>query len=120
MKKYLISLLVLVAVLSAVLLLLSGKLADWQQTITWCILGYFVFLTVVSHAGLERSTKQRPQVFVRYYMASTSIRLLAHLIVIISYAALNPSNARFFIIIFMIAYFVFTVFEVVYVMRSRV
>lgn len=119
MKKYLVSLALFVTAIVTVLLLIEGKLTDWQQTLVWYILGYFVIITLVSHAGLERSTKARPQVFVRYYMASTSIRLLAHLIVIVSYAALNQSNARFFIIIFMIMYFVFTVFEVVYMMKKR-
>ncbi len=120
MKKYLINLLIIVAAVAAIIVLLGSKLADWQQTLCWYVLGYFVIVTAISHIGLERTTKARPQVFVRYYMASTSIRLLAHLIVIISYAALNSSNARFFIIIFMIMYFAFTVFEVVYVMRNKV
>lgn len=120
MKKYLINLSVLVVVLATIIFLLAGKLADWQQSICWYILAYFIIITAVSHLGLERSTKARPQVFVRYYMASTSIRLLAHLIVIVSYGMFNPSNAKFFIITFMILYFVFTIFEVVYVMRSRV
>lgn len=120
MKKYLVSLSVLVIAIAVLLSMIAGKLQDWQQTLSWYILVYFIIVTAISHIGLERTTKARPQVFVRYYMASTSIRLLAHLIVIISYAALNQPNARFFIITFMIMYFVFTVFEVVYVMKNKV
>ena len=77
MKKYLVSLLILVSILSLILSSISGKLADWQQTLAWYILVYFAVVTGISHLGLERTTKARPQVFVRYYMASTSIRLLA-------------------------------------------
>ena len=119
MKNYLISFAILIISVVAVFFFIHSRLADWQQTIVLCILGYFAVITFFSHLGLENATRKRPQVFVRYYMASTSIRLLAHLIVIVSYSVLNQGNARFFIIVFMIMYFVFTVYEVVYVMKSR-
>ena len=119
MKKYLLYLSIPVVVLAVVILICSGNFESWQQSICWFVLAYFFVVTLLSHLGLERSMRSRPQAFVRYYMASTSLRLLAHLVVIILFAMSNQPNARFFIITFMIMYFVFTIFEVAYVMKNK-
>jgi hypothetical protein len=120
MKKYLLYLSVPAVIIALLILILAGRFECWQESICWYVLAYFFVVTFLSHLGLERSMKARPQAFVRYYMASTSLRLLAHLIVIIIFAMFNQSYARFFIITFMIMYFVFTAFEVAYVMRNKV
>jgi hypothetical protein len=117
MKKYLLSLSILVVLLAVVIFIVTASMEAWKEKISGYLLVYFTLTTAISHFGLEKATRSRPQVFVRYYMASTSMRLLAHLIVIVLYCIFNPPNAWFFIITFMIMYFVFTIFEVIYVMK---
>ena len=117
MKKYLIALSVLVVFLTIIIFVVTSSMDPWKGKLCGYILVYFTLVTAVSHYGRERATRSRPQVFVRYYMSSTSLRLLAHLIVIVTYCMMNPPNAWFFIITFMILYFLFTIFEVIYVMK---
>jgi hypothetical protein len=119
MKKYLLSLSILVFVIALIIVIAIGKLETWKQFVCWGLLGYFVLVTILTHIGLVRATKDRPQVFIRYYMSSTSLRLLAHLVVIVLFCMMNPPKAWFFIITFMIMYFLFTGFEVVYVLKGN-
>jgi hypothetical protein len=119
MRKYLAAFSIVLAVVAALILLFYDKIPVELRPTTWLILGYFTLVTVLFHQGIISATRARPEVFVRFYMASTVFKLLLHLIVIISYAILNHDNARFFIIIFMIMYFIFTIFEVYYVTRKQ-
>lgn len=80
--------------------------------ITWLLLIYFSLVTFVFHYGLLRSSKGRPQVFIRYYMATTTFKLLMHMGVIIIYALFNKTDAIRVITSFLIFYIIFTAFEV--------
>lgn len=82
------------------------------DTVSWMIFLYFLVVTVLFHVGLLRSAEARPQVFVRYYIGSTTLKLMFHLAVILVYSLFNKPDAVRFIITFMIFYFVFTAFEV--------
>ena len=79
---------------------------------TWSLLLYFVFITLIFHVGLVKTSKGRPQVFIRYYMASTTFKLLLHMGIIIIYALFNKEDAIRFIVSFLIFYLIFTAFEV--------
>ena len=82
------------------------------DTMTWSLLLYFVFITLIFHVGLVKTSKGRPQVFIRYYMASTTFKLLLHMGIIIIYALFNKEDAIRFIVSFLIFYLIFTAFEV--------
>jgi len=118
MKKYLTTFLIfIVAIAMSTMLFLKNYRPDYSF-IVWMIFIYFCVLTVAFHYGLIKSTQSRPQVFVRYYMATTTIKLFLNLIILVVYSVLNKSAAIPFIISFMIFYFLFTVFEVAYTMRK--
>jgi cation transporter-like permease len=79
----------------------------------WLLFGYFSIITSGFHIGLLKATADRPPVFIRYFMATTTLKLLLHLAVIVFYSFMNRSHAVPFIVVFMILYGLFTVFEVI-------
>jgi hypothetical protein len=112
MKKYLPWFFLFSAFLAAVIFLISGKIGEEGSKITWMICLYFAVTTLIFHYGIVLTTKSRPQVFIRYYMAATTFKLLLHLIIIVLFAITYKELATRFIITFMIMYLLFTVFEV--------
>ena len=117
MKKYILLFLMVVAFCAAIIIAIGGTSAEVMMR--WQILIYFAVISFVFHYGLVRSSVGRPQNFIRYYMAATTIKLFIHLGVILAYALTHKSNAIPFIISFMVAYAVFTAFEVVTAMKQK-
>jgi hypothetical protein len=72
--------------------------------IRWMILVYFSLVTFAFHYGIHKSSQGRPQVFVRYFMAATSIKLFLHLGVIFFYAFTHKALAYNFILTFLVFY----------------
>jgi hypothetical protein len=118
MKKYLSVFLIFIVCIAGIIFLSSYKLTHEQYTMAWCIYIYFGILTLIFHYGIVRFTQARPQVFVRYYMGATTLKLLLHLGIIILYSFFHRTMATFFIITFMVMYLLFTVFEVIAVWRN--
>ena len=97
---------------AAILFFLSATfLSPKIDVVSWLILGYFVLTTTFFHFGLLRSSKGKPQEFVRFYMGGTTLKLLLHIIVLFIYCLLNRTDASRFIMTFLIFYILFTVFE---------
>lgn len=117
MKQYYIYF-TLIIVLCAAIILITGGTAE-ESILRWQILAYFSVISFGFHYGLVRSSVGRPQNFIRYYMAATTLKLFVHLGVILVYALTHKSKAIPFIISFMVAYAVFTAFEVVMAMKQK-
>ncbi len=116
MKKYLQVFTVFIAVIALLIWLVPGATGSEEMNFRWAIYLYFILVTLSFHAGYV-NTQSKPQVFVRFYMASTTIRLLLHLGVIVIYSMFHKELAVHFIITFMIFYFVFTLFELLFVAK---
>lgn len=104
----------------AITMWLAGTLIFPEQVngTSWAIYFYFVVVTVLFHFGLLRSSEGRPQVFVRYYIGTTTFKLMLHLGILVLYSLFNKPDAMRFIFTFMIFYFLFTAFEVMLVWRK--
>ncbi len=118
MKKYFSAFLIFIVCLASIIFLSSAKLSVAEYKLTWMIYVYFIVLTILFHYGIVRTAKSRPQVFIRYYMGATTIKLLFHLGIIIFYSFFHRTEAVLFIITFMIMYLLFTAFEVMAVWRK--
>ncbi len=113
MKNYIVLLGILSFILSLGIVFAGTVIfPESVDIITWLLLFYFLFITFVFHFGLVHASKGRPQVFVRYYMASTTFKLLLHMGIILIYALFNKTDAVRFITSFLIFYVIFTAFEV--------
>ena len=117
MKSYSLLFTIIVAICAALILTIGGPPDEMKMR--WQILGYFSMISFGFHYGLVRSSVGRPQNFIRYYMAATTIKLLIHLSVILAYALTHKEKAISFIISFMVAYAIFTAFEVVTAMKQK-
>lgn len=78
----------------------------------WPMLGFFVAITILFHSLSIKASKDKPQAFIRFYMGSTGLRLLAYLFVILIYRFYDKPTLIPFAIGFMAHYFLFTAFEV--------
>ena len=119
MKKYLL----LILPFSLIILALTWWAGEQffpnkVDRVTYFQILYFFLVTLIFHAGLLRSSKGRPQEFIRYYMGSTTGKLLLHVVVILGYSFINRQDAFRFIIIFLVYYIFFTFFEAVVVFRQ--
>ena len=113
MKKYLQFYVPFLMVCSGIIWFLSRDLGAWETGMRWGIFIYFAFVTLVFHLAVVASTKSRPQVFVRFFMASTTIRLFLHMGILVIFSFTYRPLAFRFILTFLVVYFVFTIFEVI-------
>ncbi|MGQ0828076.1 MAG: hypothetical protein ACT4ON_06750 [Bacteroidota bacterium] len=83
----------------------------------WFIFIFFVLSTMIFHFFSMISAEKKPQYFIRFYMGSTALRMMLCLIVIITYRFINKPSFVPFAIAFMVHYFLFTIFEVILLLR---
>lgn len=78
----------------------------------WWMILFFIGMTVLFHFLSLRSSKGKPQAFIRFYMGSTAFRLFLYVMIIAAYRFYDKSQLIPFALGFMAHYFLFTVFEV--------
>ena len=78
----------------------------------WFMLGFFVIITAMFHFFAMQASKGKPQVFIRYYMGSTTLRLLLYVLLILAYRFYDKPSLIPFALGFMVHYFIFTALEV--------
>jgi hypothetical protein len=99
---------------------LSLALFVWNQfapvrftnSLSWALLAFFALAYALGHLYILGSSGQRPAIFVRRFMATTTIRLFLFLLVLVIYIFTNREEAVSFISHFLAMYLVFTIFEV--------
>ena len=74
--------------------------------------------TVIFQNGLARASQKNGQVFVRYFMGATSVKLMVFMMIIVIYALMNREQAFGFILHFFVLYLLYTVFEVYFAYKS--
>lgn len=78
----------------------------------WAVFAFFVLVTLVFHVLTMKFAEGDPQRFVRYYMASTAVRMLLSVTLILVYRFIDKEGVIPFAMAFMAHYFAFTIFEV--------
>lgn len=84
----------------------------------WLILIFFIGVTALVHNILLRSNEKNPKQFIRNFMGTTAAKLFAYLLIMIVYIFVDRAGARVFLVGFLVHYLVFTVFEVVSILRQ--
>lgn len=118
MKKYIPAFLLFSVIIAGIIVFINQNTVSQIQMLRWMLYAYFSIITLLFHFGITKATQSRPQVFVRYYMGSTTLKLLLNLGIIVVYAMLHKDLAVNFIITFMIFYFLYTIFEVIFVWKA--
>lgn len=83
----------------------------------WAIFGFFVVLTLAFHYFTILAAKGKPQNFIRFYMGSTALRMAICLLVIIVYRFIDKPTLIPFALAFTAHYFLYTIFEVISILR---
>lgn len=118
--RYLVSLLVLLAVLVPLNYYVLEELMDTPFTkLHYAVYSYFIVLILAAHIFMARSLRDRPQRFVIVFMSSMGIKIFASLIllVIIMYTGIN--NSKPFAINYLILYLVFSSFSISQILRLQ-
>ena len=111
--QYLKNVIVFTALLSLVAGVLSFTLPDdYFVPQVWMILVYFLLLSAVFQFILTQKQKGEPKKYIRAFLATTTIKLFIHMIVLIVFALVNRDAAVPIIITFFCCYLLFTIFEV--------
>ena len=85
----------------------------WQiDNIGFILLGIFAVSTIGIHLFLLNSAKNSPQAFVRGFMASTALKFMFYLLVLIVFLLYSSANKQALILHFLFYYLVFTVLEI--------
>ncbi|HEU4717340.1 MAG TPA: hypothetical protein VFU15_05895 [Bacteroidia bacterium] len=116
MKKYGTYLLLFTVFTAAVFVALyfwnANGPARWHvDNFAW-IPGIIAAVSISIHFYLISSKKKRPAVFVRRFMAISTLRMIVYLAIIIGYIFRGGPSVAAFIIQFGFAYFCFMIFEV--------
>lgn len=111
--RYLKNVIVFGALLSLVAGILSFTLPEeYFAAQIWMMLVYFIVLSAVFQFLLLRKQKGDPKKYIRTFLASTTIKLFIHMVVLIVLALANRDHAIPVIITFFSCYLLFTIFEV--------
>ena len=76
------------------------------------IVTFFVASTYIFHQLSLNFSKKKPQAFIRFYMASTMIRMVLYVCIIAVYRFIDRSSVVNFAIGFFVHYILFTIFEI--------
>ena len=98
-------------------LLFSSLLTDYYLPIFWILLGVIAILTGIFHYSLIQIQENRSSKFSQKFMMVSGIKMMIYLVFITSYAFMNPEKATSFLISFFILYILYTVFEVILIVR---
>ena len=118
LKKFLKKLLIFTVIVSVLQYLLATQIPEKfiSNALPIIILFFFSF-TAIMHRYLLISTEGRPQKFIFTFMLMTTIKLLMYLAIILIYSLFNKEDALGFIGAFFLNYFIFTIFEIVEIMK---
>jgi F0F1-type ATP synthase assembly protein I len=83
------------------------------------ILVFHTAATLISFLFIHKKVQESPQKFVNVYMANTTIKLLLYLVILMVYSLNFLHDAVNFIISFFVMYLIFTVFEVVHLVKMN-
>lgn len=106
------------AILSIIAYILySTILSEYYVSVFWLLLGLIAILTAIFHYSVVQIQEKQPSRFSTRFMMVTGIKMMVYLIFITGYAFMYPENATNFLISFLILYLLYTIFEVVLVVR---
>jgi len=90
---------------------------QWTPGIVWSLFPLFIAVNILSHLMILKYSQVRFQKFVSIFMLSTSLKLFIYLTILIAYVFFHRSEAVPFISWVFCLYLVYTLFDVVSLLR---
>ncbi len=118
MRRFIKALIVttVLIVIAGVIFFASTPGYYYTPAFPYLIVFFFMASMLVYHFILK-SVEKRPAKFVNVFMLTTMIKLFAYMTFMITYALLNREDARAFIITFFVLYVIYTIVEVISLLR---
>lgn len=82
------------------------------------LLVFHVAATLVSFMYIHKKTEKAPNKFIQAYLANTTIKLILYMAILFIYALNYLNDAVNFIISFFVLYIVYTIFEVLHLVKA--
>ena len=121
MKKFIINIAVISIVLSLTgWLIFSQFIPQYYLPVFPFLLVFFVLTAIAIHAYQLQLAKKDMAKFTRSNMIITFLKLFLYSAVASVYIAIDQQNAKVFVVCFILLYVVFTVFEVLSVLKIPV
>jgi len=117
-RSFLRTLIIATLIVVVVSLIFFASMPAWYYPPVFPYLVAFFFVTtlVVYHFMLK-SLEKRPARFINIFLLTTMLKLFAFMTFMVVYALLNREMARPFIIAFFILYIIYTIIEVVSLLK---
>jgi hypothetical protein len=113
LKRFILKILIVVAVLTALGWLVFTRVVQGQYLpiLPWMLL-FFAAVTIATYAFQVKLARKNMVVFTRYSMLFSLFRLLIYSAFAIGYLAVNSENAAVFVVCLVVVYITFTFLEV--------
>ncbi len=92
-------------------------LQQFDFTIFWSIMILIAVLTAIFHYSILQVQEKAASKFSVRFMMVSGIKMMIYLVIITSYVFVNPEKATPFLISFLILYLLYTIFEVILIIR---
>lgn len=113
LKRFIRTLIVTtIAVILAGLLIYAMLPSSYYTPVFPYMVAFFFFATLVVFHFMIRALEKRPAKFVNIFLVTTMLKLFAYMAVMVTYALLNRTEARPFIVAFFVLYIIYTIVEV--------
>ena len=99
------------------MILFQTVLERYYLPVFWILLAMISILTGALHYSNIRASAQNASKFASGFLLATGIKMMIYLILITSYVLLNPEKASVFLISFFILYILYTIFEVLSILK---
>lgn len=118
-KSFLLKLFIFSAVIGLISFILKWILPDdtLSPTLPFLVIYFFIISALVYYA-LLKSTSYSARRFVSYFMLATFIKFFIYVITVFAYAYFNRSDLLPFVISFFVLYILYTIFEVLAIIRN--
>jgi len=113
--RFTFTLVIITVLFSSTTFILSTILSLFSLSLSIIIIVPVFFFTATSvqhYILLSSSGEKEAKHFIRYFMASTGLKLFVFTIILVIYALLFRSSAKGFILYFLASYLIFTSFEI--------
>ena len=118
LKKFILKELVFTGSIGIIaFILFQTALKNYHIPVFWVLLGIIALLTGVMHYSILQVAEKDVVKFSSRFMMVSGIKMMIYLVIITSYVFLNPTKAKNFLIFFFILYALYTVFEVILIVK---
>jgi phosphatidylserine synthase len=110
---FILASLIAIVVIAAVLLLPKGAITP---TLPFLVV-FHTAATILSFLFIQKKTVESPKKFVNVYLINTTVKLLLYMVILMVYAMNYFTDAINFVISFFTLYVIYTIFEVIHLLR---